>query len=144
MCRRLPDAPPALLPGLFLLVPFVLCDTPECGKRYLLRQASAGAPRGQSPQGHNWYDLGLISNNNGTKQDLLKYLMSRCGGGHRPANNCLLEKTLLVLYGAEHLNDQGANFLKNKRVVLVCSNRTKELTASFGNRTLWVNRLTDG
>ena len=56
--------------------------------------------------------------------------------------NGSLEKTLLVLHGAEHLTAEGAKFLKNKQVVLVCSDRTEELRSSFGNRTVWVNKLT--
>ena len=116
--------------------PFLLCGPPGCGKKHLLHQALNG-------QCHHWYDLALISNNNGTIQSLLEKMENRYGGGWRIATNGLLEKTLLVLYGAEHLSDEGARFLKNKQVVLVSSERTKELEATFGSRTLWVNRLTD-
>ena len=116
-------------------LPFLLCGPAGCGKKYLLHQALES-------RNYHSYDLALISNNKGTIQRLLEKVENRYGGKFSITMNGSLEKTLLVLHGAEHLTAEGAKFLKHKQVVLVCSDRTEELRSSFGNRTVWVNKLT--
>ena len=116
-------------------LPFLLCGPAGCGKKYLLHQALQS-------RNYSSYDLALISNKKGTIQCLLEKVENRYGGKFSITMNGSLEKTLLVLHGAEHLTAEGAKFFKNKQVVLVCSDRTEELRSSFGNRTVWVNKLT--
>ena len=116
--------------------PFVLSGPPGCGKRYLLHQALEGKHVAK-------YDLAAIPNNNGTTQDFLEYAVNTYGGGFCITKTGLLEKPLLIIYGAEHLTEEGAKCIssKHKHVVVVCSTYAGALRAL--KNTLWVNRLID-
>ena len=75
-----------------------------------------------------------------TRYDDLVKVLSWYGG--RLQKSIMGEKCLLVLYGAEHLDEKGAALVRKYDVVLVANLQTKSLKAAFGDRTLWANRLT--
>ena len=83
------------------------------------------------------YDLSHIANENGVRVNDLATVLNMFG-----ANNSLDgKKTLLALYGAEHLDSEGAAMLSKRKVVLLANQRTSAMKASI-DRTIWAPALT--
>ena len=117
-------------------LPFLVCGPPGCGKKSLLQIAAKDA----NLKVKGAYDLGHISSEKKTRYDDLVKVLNRYGG--RLQKNLMGEKCLLLLYGAEHLDKEGAALVRKYDVVLIASEQTVSLKAAFGDRTLWANRLT--
>ena len=47
-----------------------------------------------------------------------------------------------MLQGEEHLDTESASLVRKYDVVILANERTAPLKAVFGDRTVWVNRLT--
>ena len=120
----------------FKNLPFLLCGPSGCGKKSLVQIAAKDA----NLKVKGAYDLGQISSEMKTRYDDLVKVLSWYG--ERLQKNILGEKCLLVLYGAEHLDEKGAVLVRKYAVVLVANQQIKTLKAAFGDRTLWANRLT--
>jgi hypothetical protein len=118
-------------------LPFLLCGPPGCGKKSMLTIAAEDAYLNLGI-----YDLGQISNEERTKQHLLVRVVYEFGG-RQERNMINGKKTLLALYGAEHLDNEGAAFVRKFNVVLISTERTDPLKRQFGDRMLWVKRLTN-
>lgn len=118
-------------------LPFLLCGPPGCGKKSLLQIAAKDV----NLKVKGVYDLGHIAGGNKVRQDDLEKVISWYGG--RLQKNIMGETCLLVLYGAEHLDKEGAAYVRKYDVVLIANERTESLKAHFGDRTLWANKLTE-
>ncbi len=115
----------------------LLCGPPGCGKKSLLQIAAKDV----NLKVKGVYDLGHIAGGNKVRQDDLEKVISWYGG--RLQKSLMGETCLLVLYGAEHLDKEGAAFVRKYDVVLIANERTESLKAHFGDRTLWANKLTE-
>ena len=74
------------------------------------------------------FDLAEISNNQGVQMDKLQQLA-------KIDNTDLYGNTLIfALFGAEHLNDAEAEFLSDKRAMLVANDRTATLSKLYGKQ----------
>ena len=83
-------------------IPFAFCGTPGTGEKHLLTMAAAKAEFALLI-----YDMSHIANGNGVRVNDLATVLNRFGG-----NGSLYgKKTLLALYGAEHLDSEGAAML---------------------------------
>ena len=122
------------LKGACAELPFLLCGPPGCGKKSALRMALRG-------QQVNQYDLSSISNEKGTKLDLLEQLLRKNLGGQQVlGQEGDLKPCTLILYGVEHLGQECAELLREKPVVLVGNDRNKHLRYF---RVTWMKRHTE-
>jgi len=117
-------------------LPLLLCGPPGTGKHNLLKLATQNANLGMST-----YDLSHISNNFKVRYEDLHKMLNNSGG--KLQRNVYGVKSLLVLQGGEHLDAEGARLVRKYDVVILANERTAALKAAFGNKTFWVNRLTN-
>ena len=118
-------------------LPFLFCGPPGIGKKSLVQLAAQQL----NLKVECAYDLGQIAGESKVYPELLQRVTSWFGG--RLQKDVMGERRLLVLYGAEHLADENAAFLRKYDVVLLANERTQALKAQFGDRTVWANKLTD-
>lgn len=130
-------------------LPVLLCGSPGSGKKNLLKSVADDADVQL-----NIFDISEICvdiRTSGGKQmdimgtklrhDLLEKVIRQFSGQERSLDT--KKKTLLALYGAEHLDEKGTALARKSKIVLIASERTKPLKNAFGDRrTIWVNRLT--
>ena len=113
-------------------LPFSLCGAPGTGKKHLLTMAVASTNYKLTI-----YDLAHISTERGTRVNDLQRVLNRWMGN----NNLDGNKLVLALYGAEHLDKEGAQMLHNCNVVLIATTRTEAMKSAIG-RVIWAPRLT--
>ena len=116
-------------------LPFLMCGPPGTGKHNLLKVATEKANLKM-----NTYDLGHISNDFRVRHRDLETMLNRYGG--KLQTNLMGVRSLLVLQGGEHLDTEAARLVRKYDVVILANERTAPLKAVFGDRTVWVNRLT--
>ena len=120
-------------------LPVLLCGSPGSGKKNLLKSNADDADVQL-----NIFDISEIcvdARTCGGKQmdimgtklrhDLLEKVIRQFGGQERSLDT--KKKTLLALYGAEHLDEKGAALAKKSKIVLIASERTKPLKNAFGD-----------
>ena len=116
-------------------MPFLLCGPPGCGKKCALRLALGEKKL-------TLHDIAEISNERGTKLDALKELVRMHAFGQQMlTGEGEAEPSVLVLYGAEHLDGDCVQYLCGQRgklkVVLLASERGNQLTRF---PIVWVKR----
>ena len=127
-------------------LPFLLCGPPGSGKKNLLKIATQ-----ESGLEMSIYDLGHIAKGFKREDDNVKAryrevekIIGKYVGGRRLQTNLMGERRLLVFYGAEFLDRESAALLCKCDVVLLANERTANLKSTFGNKAVWVKRLTHG
>ena len=89
-------------------LPFLLCGPPGCGKKSLIQIAAKDA----NLKVKGAYDLSQISRKDGiARYHDLEKVISRYG--ERLGKDLMGEKCLLVLFGAEHLDNEGVPWCAN-------------------------------
>ena len=116
-------------------LPFLMCGPPGTGKHNLLKVATKKANLKM-----NTYDLGHISHDFRVRHRELETMLNMYGG--KLQTNLMGVRSLLVLQGGEHLDTEAARLVRKYDVVTLANERTAPLKAVFGDRTVWVNRLT--
>ena len=113
-------------------LPFAFCGPPGVGKKHLLQQLAAGVGKELI-----LYDLTYAANENGVRSEDLRKVLSK----YQTSDNLLGKGCVLALYGGEHLNEETAQMLKNKKVIIVANERTQQMKNAF-KHTVWAPRLT--
>ena len=113
-------------------LPFAFCGGPGTGNKHLLTMTAK-----QLEYGLIIYDLADISNNRFVCRDKLHNLL-RTAVGNTGLDKFgeAAQKTLLALYGAEHLDLEGAQMVSKSKVILLANERTTTMNSAIIT-TIW-------